>query len=117
VVRFWLNSDRAGTHAVTVTLQGPCGGGGGLEVPSDEVDVTRFDDVTTLPPRAFTALRTYVFPGGCATYRFAFARGVSSTLAVDMDAALSFVSRASLVEYVAEKQGLTLCGTGATCPG
>ena len=52
----------------------------------------------------------------CASYRFRFAPGVSSVLAVAADSALSFVPRAVLVDFVRRTEGQTLCGRGARCP-
>jgi hypothetical protein len=65
----------------------------------------------------FSATRTYLFDGGCVTYHFAFAQGAPPTLLFGADVALSFVSRAGLVDFVRRTDGLELCGKGARCPG
>lgn len=114
---FWLDSDRAGFRAVTVTLSASCDAAGGVEVPTDpdEGGTRRFESPRSLPPY-FQGDRFYVFPGGCVTYRFSFTRGGSFVLAQEATQALSFVSRAEGVRQLA-LEGFTLCGAGVTCPG
>ena len=92
--RFWLNSDRAGHRAVVVTLTARC------EVSSAREDV-----------------RVDRFPGGCATYDFNFDASDSSVLLAEVDAALDYTSRASLIAHVDEEFVLKLCGRGVSCPG
>ncbi len=113
--RFWLDSDQAGTHAVTVTLSARCSLSGAQRVPTNEDGTTRYEKPLSLAPR-FVDLRTYVFPGGCVTYLFAFRPNAPSTLAIDADAAISFLPRALLVQTIQRTEGLTLCGRGAPCP-
>ena len=113
-VTFWLNSDRAGPGAVTVTLTTACDTLGARQIPSDQPGTRRFEHPLSLLPR-FTGLRFYTFPGGCATYRFSFAPGSSPALAI-ADSALSFVPRPVLVDFVRRTERLALCGRGAACP-
>ena len=112
---FWLDSDRAGPRAVTVTLTATCDTSGARQIPSDQPGARRFEHPLSLVPQ-FSGLRFYTFPGGCATYRFSFARGTSPVLAVTADNALAFQSRSTLVNYVRHTEGLALCGRGAACP-
>ena len=112
---FWLNSDQAGMRAVTVTLRSACDVSSAHEVPSDEAGTRRFEAPSTLTPQLLN-VRSYVFPGGCATYRFAFAEGASTAMVFDVDEAVSFVPRADLVAHLRETEGLALCGRGAPCP-
>ena len=114
--RFWLDSDRAGPQAITVTLTATCDTSGAHQIPSDRPGMRRFDHVNTLTPQ-FTGLRIYTFPGGCATYRFNFAPGASPVLADAASSALSFQPRPVLVEFIQRTEGLALCGHGAACPG
>jgi membrane-associated phospholipid phosphatase len=114
-VRLWLDSDRAGPAAITVTLTTACDTSGAQQIPSDQPGARRFERPLSLRPQ-FTSLRLYTFPGGCASYRFAFAPGASSLLAIPVDSALSFQPRSALVEFVRHTEGLALCGRGATCP-
>jgi membrane-associated phospholipid phosphatase len=111
-----LDSDRAGTGAITVTLTATCDTTGAQQIPSDQPGMRRFEHPLSLAPQ-FTGLRFYTFPGGCVTYRFAFAPGASPVLAGAADSALSFQPRSALVHYVQRTEGLALCGRGAPCPG
>jgi hypothetical protein len=115
---FWLDSDRAGPHAVEVTLLGPedCAVTGATEVPSDEVGMRRFEQPEQLPPGLITT-RYYLFTGGCVTYRFAFSESATASLLFDADSALAFQPRDELVEAVDARTGLRLCGAGVSCPG
>jgi len=115
-VSLWLDSDRAGPRAVTVTLAAACDTSGSHQIPSDQPGTRRFERPLSLQPQ-FSDLRFYTFPGGCATYRFSFAPGASPVLAVAAGSALSFVPRSTLVESVRRTEGQTLCGRGAACPG
>ena len=114
--RFWLDSDRAGPHALTITLTAACDTSGAHEIPSDQPGMRRFEHLVSLTPR-FSDLRFYTFPGGCVTYRFRFAPGASPLLADAADSALSFQPRSVLVEFLQRTEGLALCGRGAACPG
>jgi hypothetical protein len=113
---FWLDSDRAGPRALTVTLTAACDSTGAQQIPSDQPGTRRFERPLSLVPQ-FSSLRFYTFPGGCATYRFSFAPSASPVLAVTADGALSFVPRPVLVHWVQRTEGQTLCGRGAACPG
>ena len=113
-VRFWLDSDRAGWQAITITLAAACDTAGAHQIPSDRPRMRRFEHVATLAPR-FSGLRFYTFPGGCATYRFSFAPGASPVLADAATSALSFQLRPALVNFIRRTEGLALCGRGAAC--
>jgi tRNA A-37 threonylcarbamoyl transferase component Bud32 len=116
--RFWLNSDRGGSHAVDVRLRRPeaCIVDGATAVPTDEVGTRRFEEPDRLPPELHST-RYYLFEGGCVTYEFAFGGGASASLIFDADNALSFQARPVLVDEVRDDTGLGLCGAGAPCPG
>jgi hypothetical protein len=114
---FWLDSDRAGPSALIVTLTRSCDVRGAVLVPSapDEAGLQRYERPSSLPPH-YVATRFYVFPGGCVTYRFSFARGSSFGLAIEVSDAIEFFSRAEGAKLLAE-HGFRLCGAGVTCPG
>ena len=112
---FWLNSDQGGMRAVTVTLRSRCDVSSAHEVPSDEAGTRRFEDPSSPTPR-LVDVRSYVFPGGCSTYRFAFLPGASPAIVFDVDEAVSFVHRSDLVAHLRKTEGLALCGRGAPCP-
>jgi tRNA A-37 threonylcarbamoyl transferase component Bud32 len=111
-----LDSDRAGSGAITVTLTAACDTSGAHQIPSDQPGMRRFEHPLSLVPQ-FSDLRFYTFPGGCVTYRFSFAPGASPILAGAAGSALSFQPRSALVDFVQRTEGLALCGRGAACPG
>lgn len=112
---FWLDSDQAGARAVVVTLTPRCDTADARQVPSDQAGAQRFERPVSLRPR-FVEDRIYEFPGGCAVYHFSFERGVSPTLALETEGALTFTPRADVVAHVERTEGLTVCGRGAPCP-
>ncbi len=112
----WLNSDRAGAHAVEVRLVESCPEAGGMEVPSDEVGTRRLERPSSVDPR-LSGDRFYLFEGGCVRYRYDFSPGTPSALLFGIDAAFTFESRADLVSYVDEQDGQVLCGAGTRCEG
>ena len=79
--RFWLNSDKAGARAVTISLSASCDAAGTRPVPSDQPGTRRFERPFSHSPQ-FADLRLYTFPGGCVTYQFKFAPGTSPLLAI-----------------------------------
>jgi len=114
-VSLWLDSDRAGPRAATVTLTAACDTSGAQQIPSDQPGLLRFEHPLSLAPQ-YSNLRFYTFPGGCVTYRFSFAPGASPVLSGAVGSALSFQPRPTLVYFVQRTEGLTLCGRGAACP-
>jgi len=113
---FWLDSDRAGGRAITVTLSATCDLSGAAQVLSDQPGTMRFD--RPLSQRAqFAERRFYTFPGGCVTYQFNFVSGASPLLANAAHGAVGLMPRALLVDQVRSTEGLALCGRGAPCPG
>jgi len=114
---FWLDSDRAGPQAVTVTLTRGCDVAAAVRVPTepDEIGLQRYEEPQALPPH-FSGNRYYLFSAGCITYRFRFQRGTPFLVANDATSALTFLAREEAVRELAKK-GLTLCGAGARCPG
>jgi hypothetical protein len=116
---FWLDSDRAGQHAIKATLRPPgdCVVTDAIEVPSDEVGTRRFERPEQLRPRLL-ATRYYVFNGGCVTYQFDFRIEADGVLLFAIDNALGFQPRDALVDAVQAETDLRLCGAGAPrCPG
>jgi hypothetical protein len=116
---FWLNSDRAGVHALEVDLTRSCDVSDAVEVAPapEEVGTRRFEEPISLRP-SYSGNRYYLFSGGCITYRYRFGPGASTTLALEADEALSFTPRAAVVAAVEHDLGLSLCGVGAPpCAG
>ncbi len=113
---FWLDSDRAGPRAVTVTLTATCDTSGAQQIPSDQPGVRQYERPLSLVPQ-FSDVRYYTFPGGCVTYQFLFAPGAAPVLAAAVDTTVGLTARSALVGYVRRTEGLALCGRGAACPG
>jgi hypothetical protein len=113
-VRFWLDSNVAGIHAVEVDLTARCDTSGATEVPpsEDEAGTHVFQAPTSLPPR-FAGTRYIVFSGGCLASTYSFAPGAPSTMALEADAAVSLLARRDVVSRVADELDETLCGAGA----
>ena len=113
--RFWLNSDRAGIHAVEVSLTPTCSVAGLADVTraSGELDVRVFLDPVSLHP--YVADRYFVFTGGCVVYRYRFGDAEQGPeLAFEVDDALTFVNRSVLVDLLQRfGDGATLCGAEA----
>jgi hypothetical protein len=115
--RFWLDSDRAGDRAVTVTLAGSCDTSNARPVPTDEAGTERFDNAGAASTGGSGPDRFYRLPGGCVTYDYSRSARIDPTLIAAADGALGFLSRDDLVAYVHEQAGQPLCGAGTTCPG
>ena len=113
---FVLNSGQAGLQAVTITLTAACDTAGAQQIPSDQPGMRRFERPPSLAP-AYSGVRYYTFPGGCATYQFVLAPGASPVVTATVDSAVAFMPRSALVGYVRRTEGLALCGRGAACPG
>ena len=113
---FVLNSGQAGLQTVTITLTATCDTAGAQQIPSDQPGMRRFERPLSLVP-AYSGVRYYTFPGGCATYRFVLAPGASPVVTTTVDTAVAFMPRSALVSYVRRTEGLALCGRGAACPG
>ena len=112
----WLDSDRAGPRAVTVTLTATCDTSSAIQTPSDQPGTSLFERPLSLVPE-FSGLRFYTFPGGCITYKFHFRPEASPSLATPPADVVQFEPRTGLVEYIRSTEGLALCGRGAPCPG
>jgi hypothetical protein len=61
--------------------------------------------------------RTYVFPGGCVAFRYAFDADAEPGLVFAIDQALGFQARSELAQQVELDTGEVLCGAGERCPG
>jgi hypothetical protein len=118
MARFWLDSDRAGVHAVEVTMVVSCDLTGAAEVPLQGGPIGLRLFVAPTGSHPGTTVRRYVFAGGCVTARFSFTREGSPSLFNEADRFLGFTPRSVYVAGVEEDSGLSLCGTGVPpCPG
>ena len=109
-----LGPSLAARVTVTITLTATCNTAGARQIPSDQPGARRFDRPLSLAP-AYSGVRYYTFPGGCATY---FGSSWASRRWPPVLAtAVAFMPRSALVSYVRRTEGLALCGRGAACPG
>lgn len=104
--RFYMNSDRAGAHAVVVDLAQSCNLSDATQIISDEPGTHRFERIDSIGT-SYRGTRYYTFPGGCVTYDFDFAAGAPTSLANEATFALDFYSRAK-GEAVLEELGFEL---------
>lgn len=105
--RLFLDSDRAGFHAVDVTLSRSCDLSGATEVPTDEPGTRRFERIVLRQDR-YAGSRYYAFTGGCVTYAFDFGGSGRTALADEVSLALSFIGRAQVAEHLEREHDLTL---------
>ncbi len=115
--RFWLDSDRTGPRAVTVTLTGSCDTSSARPVPTDKAGTERFDSDAAASSGGSGPDRFYRLPGGCVTLAYSPRARTDPDVTADADGALGFLPRNDLVAYVHEQSGQPLCGAGTTCPG
>ena len=112
-VTFWLDSDRAGLHAVEVELSDGCDTAAAAELdPDPESGAQRFER-RLAPEPALTGRRFFTFEGGCVTLRYAFAGGAGVDLLDEAEASLGLVPRAALVTLLQDRRDLVLCGAEA----
>jgi hypothetical protein len=118
LARFWLDSDRAGTHAAEVRLTQACDVAGATEfaLRSPPDGLRGYEEPSARQLAA--SVRYFVFTGGCVTERLAFTRQSAPTLFDQADQFLGFTPRTVYVQGVHDDEGLTLCGAQARpCPG
>jgi tRNA A-37 threonylcarbamoyl transferase component Bud32 len=89
----FLDSDRAGVHAVVVDLAPSCDLSRATQIISDEPGTHRFEEIESIGAH-YRGTRYYTFPGGCVSYDFDFAEGAPTSLANEATFALDFFSRA-----------------------
>jgi hypothetical protein len=118
LARFWLDSDRAGSHAAEVRLTQACDVAGATELllRAPPTGLRGYEQPAARQPPS--TLRYFVFTGGCVTERFSFTRQSAPALFDQADQVLGFTPRSVYVHGVHDDEGLTLCGAQARpCPG
>jgi hypothetical protein len=102
-VRFFLNSDRVGMHAVQVVLERYCTFGRVTRVPSDHPGTRRYQEVISIDPgRRYQGAIHYLFPGGCVTYRLDFRSDEQARPLGEVSLALGFVTRDALRQTLSD---------------
>jgi hypothetical protein len=102
-VRFSLDSDRVGMHAVQVVLEQFCTLGNFTRVPSDHPGTRRYQEVISIEPgRRYRGAVFYLFPGGCVTYRLDFRSDEQARPLSEVSLALGFVPRDAVRKTVSD---------------
>jgi hypothetical protein len=117
-VSAWLDSDRAGVHAVRVILTRACdvSRANRVRLAHAPRDLVRYDEPSALHPHS--SLSYFRFPGGCVRYQFSFTRQAAPAIFQQADDFLGFTRRSVYVNSLRDQEGLTLCGAEAPpCPG
>ena len=105
-VRFSLDSDRVGMHAVRVVLERFCTLGQVTRVPSDHPGTRRYQEVISIEPgRRYQGAVYYLFPGGCVTYRLDFHSDEQARPLGEVSLALGFVTRDALRQTLSDFTG------------
>jgi hypothetical protein len=105
-VRFFLNSDRVGRHAVQVVLERFCTFGQVTRVPTDHPGTRRYQEVISIEPgRRYQGAVYYLFPGGCVTYRLDFHSDEQARPLGEVSLALGFLSRDALRQALGDFTG------------
>jgi hypothetical protein len=105
--RFWLNSDRAGEHAVEVALNATCSVSGARRVESGSTATSRFvasEDIGSR--RRLTVLD--VFDGGCVTTTADLPLYGAVALAREVDDAVSLYPRDRLRAELLDRSGIDI---------
>jgi hypothetical protein len=102
--RFSLLSDRADGRAVDVRLVGRCDVAGATPVPPRTVGGRTYLRLQRIAPR-YTGTLYDVFPGGCVSYRFDFARGPHIGLMEELFTAVDLLPRRQLRLDLREQLG------------
>jgi hypothetical protein len=102
-VRFALDSDRVGHHAVQVVLERFCTLGKTTRVPSDHPGTRRYQEVISIEPgRRYRGAVHYLFPGGCVTYRLDFRGDEQARPLSEVSLALGFLPRDEVRQTVSD---------------
>jgi hypothetical protein len=110
--RFWLDSDRYGSHAVQIGLRAAdrC-----LLEPSDELNrITPGSQPFESEPSAPGGRPARTFVSGTACITHEFAPGIDEATIALLDSALELQPRTDLVAEVHHRSGLVLCGAGSS---
>ncbi|HEV7654838.1 MAG TPA: hypothetical protein VGP36_08900 [Mycobacteriales bacterium] len=94
-----FSSDRDGPHALTVSLRPSCDLSGATEVPSEQPEMRRFEQVTRVS-HGYGGRRHYTFTGGCITYDFDLRGDTRAEPVATISEALGFLSRAGVARQV-----------------
>lgn len=104
---YTLTSDRAPGHPVVVELRDRCRPVGATPIAARTPGGRTALRVREIDPR-YAGTMFDVFPGGCVTYRFDFARGSHIALMAELQSAVGFVTRIELRRLLQDRLGVEL---------
>jgi tRNA A-37 threonylcarbamoyl transferase component Bud32 len=99
-----VDHDRAGARAVVVRLTAACDLAGAVEVTSEQPGARRYLRMER-NAAGVSATRSYVFPGGCITERFAAPAGSGQGLITETSSAIGFTTREQLRQALIRRSG------------
>jgi len=102
-----LTSDRAPGHPVVVELRDRCRPAGTTPIAARTPGGRTALRVREIDPR-YAGTMFDVFPGGCVTYRFDFARGSHIALMAELQSVVGFVTRIELRRLLQDRLGVEL---------
>jgi len=102
--RITFDNDRVGKGVVVVELAASCDLAGAVEVTSEQRTARRYLRIER-NSAAFSATRSYVFPGGCITERFVAPDASRAQLASQLSFAIGFTAREELGQALTERSG------------
>ena len=109
--RFALLPHRAGARTVRVAFEEACDARGATPAPARAEGVRTSIKLASVSPR-YAGTIFDVFPGGCVSYRFDFARGPHIALMEDLGGTVGLFSRRQLRVALQDQLGVELDGSG-----
>ena len=103
--RITFDTDRAGDGAVVVGLAASCDLVGAREVTSEQLPKARRYVRIQRTPAGFSAIRSYVFPGGCITGQLAAPAANQDELLSEASLAIGFTTREELRQALSQRSG------------
>jgi hypothetical protein len=107
--RFALLPNRSGARTVRVAFEETCDAGGAAPAPPRAEGVRTSIRLESVSPR-YAGTIFDVFPGGCVSYRFDFARGPHIALMEDLSQTVGLFSRRDLRVSLQDQLGVELDG-------
>jgi hypothetical protein len=107
LTRFVLVSDRASGHPVTVEVRKDCTTADATPIAPRTPGGRTYLWLRQIDPR-YAGTMYDVFPGGCVSYRFDFARGAHIALMAQLQSTVGLVARPELRRELRDRLGLEL---------
>jgi hypothetical protein len=105
--RVKLSSDRAPGHPVKIDFRSSCAAGSATPFTPRTAGGRSYLQLRSIDPR-YAGTMFDVFPGGCVTYQFDFARGRHIALMAELEQAVGFLTRRQLALDLRRRLGVEL---------